>query len=343
MIRNIFLEGYRSFESFKLSGLNRVNLIVGMNGCGKTSILEAVDFLISGGNPTVLTRSLDRRGESKTFGSEEVPVVSHLYFGHPLLRPGAKFRVSAGNRIKPLTVEIVALEDIAQQIMLLDYPEYGDDLLLEKGLRITVGDSQELPDMPLFEDGLVRFPSTLGTKYIRRLSELSYSFPPSLFLTPDFLNLSSMRDVWNQVIVDKRESEVLEAMKILRTDIESIHFLSGRNSLRSSEVLIGLHSEGPRLPLGSLGDGVRRLLALSLALVRTNRGYLLIDEIDTGFHFTAMQKMWNLVVSSALRSNIQVFATTHSFDCILGLASLVEARPELAPEISIQKIESSLK
>ena len=272
-----------------------------------------------------------------------MPVVSHLFYGHPHLHPGDKFGISAGNSLKPLAVEIVALENIDQQIMLVDYPEYGEDLFLEKGLRITLGDSHELPDLPLFEDGLVRFPSSLGTKHIKRLRELSFSFPSSLFLAPNSLNLLSMRNIWNQVIADNRESEVLAAMRTLNKEIESIHFLTGRNPSSSSEgILIGMQGAGPRLPLGSLGDGVHRLLALSLALVRTYRGYLLIDEIDTGFHFTLMRKMWNLVVSTALKSNIQVFATTQSFDCILGLASLVESQPELAPEISIQKIESSL-
>ena len=88
---------------------------------------------------------------------------------------------------------------------------------------------------------------------------------------------------------------------------------------------------------------MRRLLALSLSLVRTGDGYLLIDEIDTGLHFSVMEKLWKLVVNTARESNVQVFATTHSYDCIQGLAALVDSSPGLASEVSVQKIENSLK
>ena len=87
---------------------------------------------------------------------------------------------------------------------------------------------------------------------------------------------------------------------------------------------------------------MRRLLALSLSLVRTDGGFLLIDEIDTGLHVSVMEEMWKLVVSTAQRSNVQVFATTHSYDCIRGLADFVESSPSLASEISVQKIENTL-
>ena len=57
---------------------------------------------------------------------------------------------------------------------------------------------------------------------------------------------------------------------------------------------------------------MRRLLALSLSLIRTEQGILLVDEIDTGLHWTVMEEMWRLVVETARRSSVQVFATTHS-------------------------------
>ena len=96
------------------------------------------------------------------------------------------------------------------------------------------------------------------------------------------------------------------------------------------------------MPLGSHGDGMRRLLALSLSLIKTTNGILLIDEIDTGLHWTTMEEMWRLIVNTARKSNVQVFTTTHSYDCIRGLASLVESSTELASEISVQKVDRSL-
>ena len=112
-----------------------------------------------------------------------------------------------------------------------------------------------------------------------------------------------MRDMWDTVLTEGRESEVINAIRLLESDVESIHFLSGATFRSTSGgVLVGFRGGGRRLPLGSFGDGMRRLLALSLSLVRTRNGVLLIDEIDTGLHFSVMEEMWKLVVTTALES-----------------------------------------
>jgi predicted ATP-dependent endonuclease of OLD family len=84
------------------------------------------------------------------------------------------------------------------------------------------------------------------------------------------------------------------------------------------------------------------MLALALALAKTQNGILLVDEIDTRLHYSVMGDMWRLVAETARRYNIQVFATTHSFDCVRGLDWLCRKYPELGAEVSIQKIEPEL-
>lgn len=87
---------------------------------------------------------------------------------------------------------------------------------------------------------------------------------------------------------------------------------------------------------------MRRLLALRLAFVGTADGFLLVDEIDTGLHWTVMEDMWRFVVEVARRNRVQVFATTHSYDCIRGLGALIRSRPDLADQVCIQKVDTSL-
>ena len=69
MLGTLRLEGFRGFETYSLSELTRVNLLVGKNNCGKTSILEAIQFLVSGGDPLVLTQAANRRGEVSEIGT----------------------------------------------------------------------------------------------------------------------------------------------------------------------------------------------------------------------------------------------------------------------------------
>lgn len=64
MFRNLELEKYRSFDECALNDPSRVNLLGSKNNCGKTSILEAIHFLVSRGDPEVLAKCADRCGES---------------------------------------------------------------------------------------------------------------------------------------------------------------------------------------------------------------------------------------------------------------------------------------
>ena len=72
------------------------------------------------------------------------------------------------------------------------------------------------------------------------------------------------------------------------------------------------------LPLRSLGDGMQRMLGIALALANAQDGILLVDEVENGIHYSVQPELWQLVFRLARRLNIQVFATTHSWDCIKG-------------------------
>ena len=63
MYSAIRIDGYRGLGSFRMEGLGRVNLLVGANNSGKTSILECIELLRSAGNPHVLSSIVGRRGE----------------------------------------------------------------------------------------------------------------------------------------------------------------------------------------------------------------------------------------------------------------------------------------
>ncbi len=150
-----------------------------------------------------------------------------------------------------------------------------------------------------------------------------------------------LAEAWNALVTDGREHDVVEDMKLLMPDIHSIHFLTRDRMPRGGGIVVGMRGGGSRYPLGTFGDGIRRLLLLRLALANAD-GFVLVDEVDTGLHWTVMAGMWRLVVEVARKSRLQLFATTHSHDCILGLASMIKSYPELANDVSIQKIDTSL-
>lgn len=45
-------------------------------------------------------------------------------------------------------------------------------------------------------------------------------------------------------------------------------------------------------------------------------GVVLIDEIENGLHHSVLAKVWEGIFQWAIKYNVQVFASTHSIECI---------------------------
>jgi AAA15 family ATPase/GTPase len=74
-----------------------------------------------------------------------------------------------------------------------------------------------------------------------------------------------------------------------------------------------------------MGDGINRILSIALAAVNSENGYLLIDEFENGLHYTVQEKLWRVIFKLAKDLKIQVFATTHSNDCIMGFEEVLNS------------------
>jgi len=76
---------------------------------------------------------------------------------------------------------------------------------------------------------------------------------------------------------------------------------------------------GKYLEITELGDGIRHLISIVTSLYKCKNGYLFIDEIDNGIHHSKLDKLWNIILTISKQQNVQVFATTHSKECIKAL------------------------
>jgi hypothetical protein len=136
------------------------------------------------------------------------------------------------------------------------------------------------------------------------------------------------------LVLTPEEEEAIRALRIIEPLIERVAYLS-----ESSGFVVNLKSSKPRLPLGSLGGGLKHFLALVLNLLSARGGFLLVDEIDTGLHYSVMLDMWRLLVETAKRLDVQVFATTHGLDCVRALARLRNRYPDTAAEVTVHRVE----
>lgn len=290
MLRDITIKNYRLFREFHWDGIARVNLIVGANNSGKSSLLEALYLLRGTGWPDQqLFEILFNRGEYVSRVNTRNGLGVRIGYQLTQVIHGRRFELENptsvdSKRDEPCSWSFVPrMHDGNPALMIMEDGAEIEQLVLADDFTFTTADPP-------------RRPQSAG----------------SVFVTTYYpLESDGLAALWDAIVLTPKEEKVIEALRILEPETQRISFTSG-----GSSILIKLVGQDTPVPLGSLGDGMRRLLALTASLVNAENGTLLVDEIDTGLHYSALTDMWRLLLETSARLNAQIFATTHSSDCV---------------------------
>jgi hypothetical protein len=146
--------------------------------------------------------------------------------------------------------------------------------------------------------------------------------------------------LWNTASARREGARlVLRMAQIVEPNVEEF-------SLALSQVpilTVWLKGASERVPIGNLGEGFGRMVALGCLLtaakgVEGSNGIVLVDEIDTGLHVGVIEEMWKLIFEVAQKLDVQVFATTHSEDCLRGLAYVLEREEKFRDDVVLHKL-----
>lgn len=297
VISSFHIEGFRGFQDFQARDLGRVNLFVGANNSGKTSLLEALFLLASRADPLMLAKVLRRRGEVVMDRSpsldRDLPEVdaSHLFFGHKC-QLDARFQLSATNREsrQSLTGTIVALtveERSSMRMRSGETPTFS--------LRLNGSPQPIASDIPLDASGVF---SALDVD--RRLA-VSAAKPNVLYITAQPMHGADLVAMWNNIALTSDEDFVINALqsfddKIKRIAPQTPFQHLGRGADQFGFVIKHLDFSD-RVPIGSMGDGLWHLLSIAIAITQCRNGFLLIDGIDKNLHVSAMSCMWRMIIN----------------------------------------------
>jgi hypothetical protein len=324
-ITSVEIENFRCFKQLRVEGLAQVNVIVGANNAGKTALLEAIEAVVSQDSPFVLYRASLERGEYRRGRGPDGDMVEldlrHWFYGHRL-EDGVSFSVrGGGERERSISRTIEAV------------PASSARPFVPSGLQLASrgGSGRSMPALPLTVDGLLG--AGAPAKFARfGLLQLT---PPVGFVATDRLSPRQLARLWTNVVLTPAEDRTVEALRLIEPAIDRIAISESDGTI--ARVL--LRGADRPVPLGTLGEGISRLLTLALHLALTQGGFLLLDEIENGLHWSVMPNVWRFVVETARARNVQVFATTHSKDWLEGLADLRRTHPSLAAHVSVHRLE----
>jgi len=306
-------------------------------------------MLLATDSPGAVVGCAMRRGEMYVQKEQDRPGryvdVSHLFHGHSV-GIGARFQITGIEDRTSLSlkcqVEAIGGEANLQQSLFFDVdkPLYGDERSLEPVLSLSIqGTYEEQPyALPMAMFGAI------SLEVVRRLGPRAGPGGRAVsFIRTEALDAIELQEFWESIALTEEENHVIESLRILEPRIDRIAFLSPRPyryGSPSGGVYVRLAGIDKRIPLGSLGDGIRHMLTLSLAVSRAPRGFVMVDEIDTGLHHSVMSDMWRVLIATAERLDVQVFATTHSLDCVRSLAWLAYSEPELCKSVRMHRVDS---
>ena len=339
MLTSLGIRNYRNLRSLDIERLARVNLIAGKNNTGKTSLLEAVSLYAAGGDIQWIKQILVERGEVGllSYGRNDMPKKLNLdsyasmlpnrrteFSGEDVLLVGELEKDIFGtttNSEKRVSVRFVKLTKESTM------SEYGSTM------RTTIVEdaSNSYNDL---DDGLeVKFGSNRKFYSLERERLKSRSYYQSNDTSRFGFQYVKTRDtessyngsLWDNIALTQEESYIVKALRIIDNDVDRIAFISDDLN-RQRHPVIKMASQKEVIPLKSMGDGMNRILTIILALVNASDGYLLIDEFENGLHYTVQEDLWKMIFTLAQELNVQVFATTHSDDCIQAFENVLNSK-----------------
>lgn len=282
---DIVINHFRKFQDLEISNFGLINLIVGDNNIGKTSLLEALLFT-----------------QDKQLYLERL---AFAYIDRVNIHPD-KLENSEG----------VSLFYKLNKDFLKDYQRSCDK---HENIEFRIYKNRFFRD---FEIDFEKTPLSNKTdKEILSYDEIDYtllnSIPYENILRMPFIAYgkgfgNELAGVYDREIRSNRklESDFLKNLQLFIPTAENVYVrIDGSIDIRDKEYSIDR-------PLHQYGEGANKLFRILILLTLHKGKRLLIDEIDAGIHYSRFKEFWRILLKIAKSDNTQIIATTHNEECI---------------------------
>ena len=312
-IESINIKNYRGIQELKITNLKRINILVGNNNAGKTSLLEAIQIF---SNPTMYTLSKVSSQRDNYKPEIRMSILDSLYY---------LFNIKDSNLHSFDISGIIENNDKNVRIEVVKDKIYH----LTENKNIT--SNQEEIDNYTYKISINDIAETL---VLNKYSDFSFKITPADFKVHFIQTIDHIiNDIFVELLKSKEiKDKAVDLLKEFDKDIIDIRYIPNENNyIPVLEV-----ASGEYLPVALYGDGLKKALTMLNAIIKAEDGVLLVDEYETALHTSIMQKVFRFMVEVAKKENVQLFLTTHSLEAV---DKFLYANEDMLDDISIIRLK----
>ena len=327
-IRNIEIKNFRGIDHLKIDDLSRVNILLGQNSSGKSSVLECLLLMMGMSNPDLPQTVNSIRSRNYSSFAD----LGYMFHNYDIkVKPEISSELFDSTK-RHLSLNLTYVFDGQSQAGLqngqIPTSETKTFLNTLKMLfDVEIGQQKNTYECTLTanQQGLISN-KKLAEGYLEKNSVA--------FLPADLAAGNPANDLI-ELIKRRLKDTVTERLKNFDSRITTLEILN-------NVAYVGLEGIDQLLAVNMQGDGLRRYLNIVAASANPMNNILLIDEIENGLHYSAYKKLWEAVFSLATATNKQVFVTTHSKETLHSLSEMLEEHTEYQQEMRLYTLAKTL-
>ncbi len=308
MLKNIHIKNYRGIKDLKIDDFKRINLFVGDNNSGKTSVLEAI---LLGTAPNILPifHIINFREFGLHANLAQVDLSNQKLWQEAeylIYEKNIKNGFTINSKFAKRTLELkVELKNEVELFPLTQEGLKGRSIFTAQDQINSLVACYSENNKPKTKLGFSRNGSYQDLDYSK--DELKISIIQNRVIKAFEL---SYNEELKQLIDSNSEQEIVDVLSKIDPKIKWI-------KKSGDEIVCDIGKTS--LPLKYMGDGIIQILNILLKIRNVKNGILLIDEIENCLHWKSQEALWHAIFEACEKFNVQIIATTHSSDIIKSL------------------------
>ncbi len=325
----INITNFRGFTNIEVDDFKEVNLFVGKNNSGKTSLLEAIFLSLGVSNPNLVT-NIDRFRGLLHVENDDFQYIFNKQDYNNQIEINTEF--VKNNQFRRLVIKPIYEESSVKKSG--DTSSFDSSSTIHKrlvnGIEFNFSVKTNKLSKDKFQKALLQYTSK-GITYSPTKDYIEKLRGIFLFHATDHGDIYNRID---RVIIKKKLDSFIKSLRILDSRVVDVSL--GANNMIYIDIGFDKLS-----PIQIMGDGIKKLLYILVTIADAEGGMVLIDEIEDGFHYSFLPKLWESIIETARIYDVQIFVTTHSLECAKSLNAVYQNKQTDKDDIRLFRIENN--